>query len=160
MRLKTIVLEDCSHYKDIAMVLFTCGCDFKCCREAKIPNSVCQNSKWFSSPTIDYDDNEIIDLYMSNPFSKALVFAGFEPFLQIKEVEILIEKFRKKSNDLIIIYTGYNKAEIDKEVKELEQYKNIVIKFGRYVPNQLPHYDKILGIDLASDNQYAEYISE
>ena len=37
-------------------------------------------------------------------------------------------------------------------------FKNIIIKFGRYVPNQKEHYDEILGINLASSNQYAEVI--
>jgi len=36
---------------------------------------------------------------------------------------------------------------------------NIIVKFGRYRPNQEKHYDKILGVFLASDNQYAkEYL--
>ena len=41
----------------------------------------------------------------------------------------------------------------------LELYENIIVKFGRYVPNQLPHYDNVLGIKLASDNQYAKVVS-
>ena len=34
-------------------------------------------------------------------------------------------------------------------------YNNIIIKFGRYIPNQGTHFDKVLGVKLASDNQYA-----
>ena len=41
----------------------------------------------------------------------------------------------------------------------LKKYKNIIIKFGRYIPNRPKKYDNILGIDLVSDNQYAEVIS-
>ena len=41
----------------------------------------------------------------------------------------------------------------------LKQYKNIYIKFGRYVPNQNEHYDEVLGVKLVSDNQYGEKIS-
>ena len=37
-------------------------------------------------------------------------------------------------------------------------FTNIIIKFGRYIPNQKPHYDEVLGVNLASDNQYAERI--
>jgi hypothetical protein len=37
----------------------------------------------------------------------------------------------------------------------LWDYKNIIIKYGRYIPNQTPHYDEVLGVYLASDNQYA-----
>lgn len=39
------------------------------------------------------------------------------------------------------------------------KWKNIIVKFGRFIPNQHPHYDEVLGINLASDNQYAEKIS-
>ena len=39
------------------------------------------------------------------------------------------------------------------------KWENIIIKFGRYIPNQEKHYDDVLGIELASDNQYAEVIS-
>ena len=35
----------------------------------------------------------------------------------------------------------------------------IIIKYGRFIPNQQKHYDEILGVYLASDNQYAEKIS-
>jgi len=41
----------------------------------------------------------------------------------------------------------------------LSQYKNVIIKFGRFIPNQEPHYDEILGVNLASNNQYARRIS-
>lgn len=41
----------------------------------------------------------------------------------------------------------------------LSEYKNIVVKFGRYIPGQEKHYDEVLGVYLASDNQYAEKIS-
>lgn len=58
-----------------------------------------------------------------------------------------------------MVYTGYYKEEILEEIEQLKQYSNIIIKFGRYIPNEKKHYDEILGIDLASSNQYAEKIS-
>ena len=57
------------------------------------------------------------------------------------------------------IYTGYYKNEIQDQIDVLKLYPNIIVKFGRYIPNQSPHYDKILGVELASNNQYAEKIS-
>jgi hypothetical protein len=42
---------------------------------------------------------------------------------------------------------------------ELSACPNIIIKYGRFIPNHQPHYDEILGVKLASDNQYAERIS-
>ena len=48
----------------------------------------------------------------------------------------------------------------EEEVKEkfnwIYLYKNIIIKYGRYRPNQKPHYDEVLGVNLISDNQYAK----
>ena len=63
-----------------------------------------------------------------------------------------------------MIYTGYTKEELQNKIykdnisylDKLKQYKNIIIKYGRYIPNQTPHYDEVLGVNLASDNQYAE----
>lgn len=42
---------------------------------------------------------------------------------------------------------------------ELKSYKNIIIKFGRYVSGQKQHFDDILGVYLSSDNQYAKNIN-
>ena len=49
-----------------------------------------------------------------------------------------------------IIYTGYcpNPNEIPKEIGLLKQYKNIIIKFGRYIPNAKSKYDEVLGVEL------------
>ena len=58
-----------------------------------------------------------------------------------------------------MIYTGYYPNEIKQEISILKKYKNIVIKFGRYVPDNDKHFDEVLGVYLASDNQFAERIS-
>ena len=39
---------------------------------------------------------------------------------------------------------GYDKNEIEEKIILLKKYKNIVVKFGRYVPGQQAHYDKVL----------------
>ena len=38
----------------------------------------------------------------------------------------------------------------------LKKYKNIIMKFGRYIPNKKKHYDPVLGVYLASNNQFGE----
>jgi hypothetical protein len=38
----------------------------------------------------------------------------------------------------------------------LKNFDNIIIKYGRFIPNQEQHYDETLGVNLASNNQYAE----
>ena len=79
--------------------------------------------------------------------------------LQFQELVSFINEFRKVSEDDIVIYTGYYKEELKKEIELLKKYKNIIIKFGRYIPNRKSRYDEVLGITLVSDNQYAEKIS-
>ena len=46
------------------------------------------------------------------------------------------------------------------ELKQLNQFDNIIIKFGRYKQNSNTIFDKVLGIELASDNQYAVALNE
>lgn len=57
---------------------------------------------------------------------------------------------------MIIIYTGYEVIESSTILCYLKSYSNIIIKYGRYIMGQQPHYDEVLGVNLASDNQYAE----
>ena len=53
----------------------------------------------------------------------------------------------------------YDKEEeIKNQLQYLRAYRNIIVKFGRFVPNQQSHYDETLGVYLASDNQYAKRI--
>ncbi len=161
MIVKTIVDEDFVNYKVPSMYIGTAYCDGKCCREAGIPLSVCQNDAWRGSATIAMDDDIIIQRYLSNDITEAICFAGLEPFEQFDELLCLVSKLRTEyhCNDTVVIYTGYNLLEIMPEVDTLKKFENIIIKFGRYVPNQSKHFDEVLGVYLASDNQYAERIS-
>ena len=159
MRIKDVKVEDFLNYKKPSLFIITSICDWKCCRECHIPESVCQNNPLVKNPTVDINDNKIIKLYLENDIVKAVVFGGLEPMLQFQELVSFIDKFRKVSEDDIVIYTGYYKNKIKKEVEILKKYKNIIIKFGRYIPNRKSKYDEVLGVTLASDNQYAEKIS-
>ena len=73
----------------------------------------------------------------------------------------LIKGLRERTDDDIVIYTGYTEDEMKQKnfYKDLCQFSNIIIKFGRFRPGQEPHYDEVLGINLASDNQYAKRVS-
>lgn len=159
IHLKGILEEDFVNYKKPSMFLITSECDWKCCIENDIPIKSCQNNSLVNQPTIAYSIDTIINHYMNNDITEAIVFGGLEPFLQPFEVVDFIESFREKSSDDIVIYTGFYKKEISCLINELKRYKNIIVKFGRYVPNHDPHYDEVLGIDLVSGNQYAERIS-
>ena len=120
---------------------------------------VCQNSKLATAPTIYKMTNEIIEQYLDNPVTQAVVMQGLEPFDSLDEMHYFIQKFREVSDDDIVIYTGYTEEEIYPYLSFLKTYKNIIIKFGRFIPNQESHFDKILGVRLASPNQYAVKIS-
>ena len=120
---------------------------------------VCQNGVLATSPTIDIDINTVVNRYTNNPITSAIIIAGLEPFDTFNQLINLIDEIREYTDDDIVIYTGYYKNEIEDKIDRIKIRKNIIIKFGRYIPNQQPHYDEVLGIYLASDNQYAERIS-
>lgn len=161
MKIKQIIEEDFTNYKKPSMFIGTAKCDFKCCLENNIPTSACQNSELYNSKTIEIDDNKLCQRYLENPITKAVVFGGLEPFKQFNEIHKFIEMFRNSYGcfDDIVIYTGYYPNELQNELSQLKKYKNIIVKFGRFIPNSESIYDNILGIKLISKNQYAERIS-
>lgn len=159
MKLKFIKRDDFVNYKKCSMFLGTTSCNWKCCKESNIPCSVCQNYPWSNNPIKEFNNKDIINMYLKDGLEESIVFGGLEPMLQFQELVSFIDEFRKVSEDDIVIYTGYYKNEIEKEIDILKTYKNIIIKFGRYIPNRNSRYDDILGITLISDNQYAEKIS-
>lgn len=129
-------------------------CSFKCDKEANC--EICQNGHLAKEPIINYSVDKIVERYKTNPITKAVVCGGLEPFDTLDDLINLISTIRRASDDDIVIYTGYKEEEIFPVVENLiSKYKNIIIKYGRYIPNQENKYDKILGITLASNNQYA-----
>ena len=159
IRLKGIMDENFQDYKKTSMMLITCICDWKCLVEKGLDISICQNSTLASQKTIDVPIDVIIDRYLSNTITSAIVIGGLEPFLQFDEIIDFVQQLRVKSTDDIVIYTGYYGEEIQEYIGLLQEYSNITIKFGRFKPNSGERYDEILGISLASDNQYAVEIS-
>lgn len=155
MEIKGIITEDFVNYKKISMTIMMPYCDFKC------GSQICQNSELTSAPIISISENEIIKMYLSNPITEAIVFQGLEPFDSWKDLFKAIDIFRMYTQDDIIIYTGYTKEELSNThyLDLLKKYPNIIIKYGRFLLNNKKHFDSILGVTLASDNQYAEKIS-
>lgn len=154
MKVIDILQTDFVNYKKPCMTIMMPYCTFKCDKECG--KQVCQNSDLASAPRIEIDVKKIIDLYLNNPISEAIVFQGLEPFDSFYQVLDFIKKFRDKTNDDVVIYTGYNKDEIKWYLTFFKDFDNIIIKYGRFIPNQEKHFDKVLGVYLASDNQYAE----
>ena len=148
---------DFVNYRKPAMVLEFPYCDFKCDKECG--KQVCQNSRLATTPDIKISQDDVIQRYLNNPITEAIVCQGLEPFDSLKDLTEFIARFRKCCDDDIVIYTGYKEEEISNLITMfLEGLPNIIVKFGRYIPNQQAHYDDVLGVSLASDNQYAKKI--
>ena len=154
MKIKGLISEDFINYKKPAMTIMFPHCNgFKCGAE------YCQNSPLSKAEDIEIDISNIVIRYLNNPITESVVMQGLEPFDSWDDLIGLVDCLRRSTNDDIVIYTGYYKEEIADKIPLLSKYKNIIIKYGRYIPGQEKHYDKVLGIYLASSNQYAEKIS-
>ena len=158
MKVKGIIFEDFVNYKKPAMTIeFPICKDFKCDKECG--QKVCQNSDLVNSPNEDISIIRIVKTYMENSITNAIVFQGLEPFDSKHDLYQLIKIFREYTKDDIVIYTGYTEEELDYEIQVLKKlFKNIIIKFGRFIPNQPSYYNETLGVFLASSNQYAKKI--
>ena len=162
MLIKGIIDEDFVNYKKPSMVIMCPYCTFKCDKECG--EQVCQNSALATSPDIQIDNFSIVDRYLKNPITKAIVFSGLEPFDSFEDMYSIIYALRQQNcTDDVVIYTGYDRDEISTMkradgffyIDSLILLRPIIVKYGRYKPNQKMKYDKILGVNLASDNQYA-----
>ena len=159
MRLKGIIDYDCTNYREPTLTLEFPYCDFKC--DKLNGCKVCQNSALAQAPDIEVTGEQIWKMYEENPLTKAFCFQGLEPFdsfMDLMELIIFI-RVEKHCDAPIIIYTGYNKKEDFIAEYFLQHYHSIIIKWGRYIAGQNPHYDEVLGVNLASDNQYAEWFT-
>lgn len=170
MKIVGLLDEDMVNYKKCSMYIAFPTCSFKCDKECG--KDVCQNSTLASSPTLEIGAAEICERYKANALSHAIVLGGLEPFDSPYDLLSIIDCFRNsyKIDDDIVIYTGYTEEELtlgdslySKVLKSLLEniikYKNIIIKFGRYIPEDEPHFDEVLGVNLASKNQYAKKVS-
>ena len=157
MKIKGIIVEDFINYKLPSMVIEFPYCNFKCDKECG--KQVCQNFNLTDSPNKEISIIKLVEMYMENNITKAIVFQGLEPFDSKDDLYQLIKIFREYTHDDIIIYTGYTEEEIGNEIEILKRiFKNIIVKFGRFIPDQPHHFDELLGVTLASSNQYAKKI--
>ncbi len=150
--LKGIIDEDFVNYRVPSMTLEFPYCSFKCGK------SLCQNYALSGDESIKIDLDTLCVRYMGNFITEAVVCQGLEPLDSFKELLEFIDTLRNKYHctDDVVIYTGYDKDEINEQIELLSDFENIVVKYGRYLPDQKPHLDEVLGVNLASDNQYAE----
>lgn len=158
MKIKGIIFEDFINYKEPSMIIEFPVCkSFKCDKECG--QQVCQNFSLAQSPSYDMPIIKIVKMYVENDITKAIVFQGLEPFDSKDDLYQLIKCFREYTKDNIIIYTGYTQEELYSEIEIIKRlFNNIIIKFGRFIPNQPSHFDEVLGVNLVSPNQYAKKI--
>lgn len=152
-----IVAEDFVQYRNPSMVILFPNCTFKCEKEAGC--KMCQNSELATCEKQEVAVQYLYECYEHNDITCSVVLSGLEPLDSFEDVMKFIRYFRSNTNDDIVIYTGYYYNEISDQIKQLQEFSNIVVKFGRFVPNSNPIYSSILGVQLASENQYAERIS-
>ena len=167
MLVKGIIDEDFINYKKPSMYIASTKCSFKCDKECG--RQVCQNSQLAYQKPYPISIRTLVNRYLTNPITKAIVIAGMEPFDTPELLYDIVLGFRDIGcMDDIVIYTGYTEDELTlddtgrQEVATynwLKHYPNIYIKFGRFIPDQEPHFDEVLGIKLASDNQYGKKVS-
>ena len=158
MIVKRIESEWFQDYRLPSMLVAFPHCSFKCEKENE--GCCCQNSALATAPNIDVSIDAIVETYMNDHITSAIIMGGLEPFDSWEDLYSLIKAFRERTNDTIVIYTGYYPNEVREYASKLRELNNIVVKWGRFVPYQNKHWDNILGVKLASDNQYAERISE
>ena len=164
MEIKNLIDEDFCQYRKPSMFIGMPHCSFKCDKECGC--EVCQNSDLALAPTIDMEKMEIATRFYENSITQAVVFGGLEPFDDFEDMIELIKImealyitcFDIKEMPDIVIYTGYYPHEVEDLLLRLQREtteSNIIIKFGRFIPNRLSRECPILGVTLASNNQFS-----
>ena len=174
MRIKAIKADDYTNYRDpegwSSLFVGMGTCDWKCCIAAGIPVDTCQNSALAKAPVVELDATDLLKRYAWE--SGSVVVGGLEPFNDMESLKELARAYKNFVNylhgeeefDKLVIYTGYNPDEVITHVEEIynivKDKLTLIVKFGRFVPGQKTHLDEVLGVELASDNQFAKKITK
>ena len=113
MLIRGLIEEDFVNYKKASMFIVFPTCTFKCEKDCGI--KCCQNSEVAKSAAIEIDTKILVDRYINNPITHAIVCGGLEPIDSFDDLLELVKLVREKTDDDIVIYTGYNKNEILEE---------------------------------------------
>ena len=156
MKIKGILDTDHVNYKKLSMTIMFPKCSFKCDHECG--QAVCQNSPLVNEPDIDISYEKIVDRYMNNPLTEAIVFQGLEPFDSTEDVYELVKAFRNVTNDDIVIYTGYTEEECDWHIGYFKDFPlrnsnvylfprpTLFINAALLVPNSMKSFSTFRGI--------------
>lgn len=154
MKIKGITDINFTDYKDPALYIATPYCSFKCDKECG--RAVCQNSALAYDTIYSVPNADIAQIYNDNPLTQAIVFGGLEPLDSTDLLEAIEDLQHLCKVQRFVIYTGYTEEEVQNKHVAILSTPNLVIKYGRFVPDQPSHFDKILGVRLTSPNQYAK----
>jgi hypothetical protein len=156
MNIKGIKDEVFNDYNKISMLIICPKCTVRCYAEHNLPPEICQNNHLHKTLTYNIDNQKIIERYLSNPLTEAVIFGGLDSWDSVEEILIFINDFRKVCNDDIVLYTGRYITEdiVQKHLHKFNGLSNVYIKFGRYIPSLKPIVDKLTNVTLASSNQY------
>ena len=86
--LKGLVDEDLANYKKPSMYIIFPNCTFKCGR------ANCQNSALAHEEKVEIDIEYLVQRYLNNPITKAIVCGGLEPMDSFEELFSLIQEVR------------------------------------------------------------------
>ena len=153
MKVISVIDEDFVNYKKTSMNILFPYCSFKCGKD------VCYNSPLLKEPIVEINPVVLAARYMSNSLTEAIVCIGLEPLDSWEDLKSIVAALRDRTNDDIVIYTGYYEYEVPDKIEWLKKYPNIIVKFGRYIPNEKSRFDDVLGVTLASANQHALRLS-
>ena len=137
----------------LRVVLWVSGCNHYC--------KNCFNPEtWDANSGLLFDENAMQEIReeLSKGYCAGITFSGGDPLYprNRKKIKEIISEIKKDYPDKNMwLYTGYKYEEIKDKINILKKFNNIIIKFGRYIPNSSKRYDDVLGIYLSSENQYA-----
>lgn len=120
LKIAGIVEESIVDGPGIRFVIFTQGCPHNC--------KGCHNPQ-----THDFNGgkyikiDEITEMIKSNPLLKGITLSGGEPFMQAKQLSILIDKI-KDSNLDIITYTGFKYEELINNSNDENSFMELLIR--------------------------------
>lgn len=154
--MKIVGLSDINFtdYKLPSLYIATPYCSFKC--EKDCERAICQNSPLAKQEQMSITVDKLVELYQANPVTKAFVFGGLEPLDSPDLLDTVIELQTRTHPIRVVIYTGYTEDEVLTAHPQILKLPDLVMKYGRFVPDQPKHFDPILGVMLASPNQYAK----
>jgi len=157
MQIKGVMDGDFINYKLPSLLIEFPKCSGKCDKENG--TNLCQGYILNSIDNKEISIEKIYNMFKNSIFAKAITCVGLEPLDSSEDLYNLITFFRSNGcNSCFVIYTGYTEQEVisNPDWERLLHLGNIIFKYGRFRPNEQPHFDEVLGVNLVSSNQYGK----